>query len=287
MNWASFKLSVHESTDDIRPGRDDPGAPGRDSTQPRCTLRSSVTWGFAGGGGYELSPGGRGPWGFAWDGGQLGGSLRKIRFRRVERPRGSRPAVTVGPDRNETSRGGAEEKSLRLWIAGAALGWPAVIELSGETARRRLTRPTMPAAVSSPRISSAQTQTRSCSSEPSNAGDSKKNSNDSPEEMTSNCGRWMKSISSSTAVAARCGSPQRFAIQSAVMRPLAKASATSARCESRTVGLSPPSQRDTLTLKPVGVSCASSAAPLTVGVAKLSSSPTMQGTITRTFISLG
>src|SRR5882724_5524945 len=99
MNWASFKLSVHESTDDIRPGRDDPGAPGRDSTQPRCTLRSSDTWGFAGGGGYELSPGGRGPWGFAWDGGpllssflekQLGVALRARQCQRLFRRLGFR-----------------------------------------------------------------------------------------------------------------------------------------------------------------------------------------------------
>src|SRR2546430_13908090 len=127
------KLSAHESADDIRPGRDDPGTTGRDSSQPRCTLRPSLARGIAGCGGNELSAGSRGTWGFAGDGGKLGCSFREVRFRWVERPRGSRPTVTVREGRDEASGGRPEEKSRRLWITGASLGWPAVVQLSAET----------------------------------------------------------------------------------------------------------------------------------------------------------
>lgn len=174
MLGASFKLLAHESADDLRPGRDDPGTLGRDSTQSRCALRPSVARGFAGRGGHELSAGSRGTWGLAWDRGKLGCSLREIRFRRVERPRGSRPAVAVREGRDETSGGRPEEEPCRVRIAGAALGWSAAVQLSGEAIRHRTTRPAMPAAVSSTRIPSTQTQTGNCSSGPANAGRSKK-----------------------------------------------------------------------------------------------------------------
>src|SRR6202165_1798168 len=189
-----LNLSVHESTDDIGPGRDDPGIAGRDSTQPRCTLRPSVARGAACGRGNELPAGSRGPWGFTWDGGKLGFSFREGRLRWAERAGGSRPTVTVGEGRDETSGGGSEEESRRLWIAGAALGRSAPIELPREEVWHRATRPAMPTAVSTTRVPSAQTPPESCSSRPASAGHRKKNSNAWRGEIRLSSGRWMKFI---------------------------------------------------------------------------------------------
>src|SRR5664280_91770 len=133
MKRRRFSLSVHESTDDIRSGRDDSGVAGRDSPQPRRALRPSTAWGVAGRRGTELPGSGGSIGGFTWNGGKLGSPLREGGFCRAERASGPWPAGATGSGRDETGGGGPEEKSGRLWIAGPALGRPFVVPLFGKT----------------------------------------------------------------------------------------------------------------------------------------------------------
>src|SRR5580658_10439766 len=234
MSAGNLNLAVHESTDDIRPGRDDPGLAGRDSTQPRCALRSSVARGIAGSGGNELSAGVRDSRRFAWDGGKLDSPLREVWLWRFERSGRPRPTLSTEAGTIEASRGSLETQPGRLRTTRAALGRPPLVEFSGEAVWGDASRPAMPAIVPKPRVSAAQTSPRCRSSKPATSSGGKKNSSVWQEEERLICGRWTKSISSSTVAAAECGFRQRFVIQSAITRRLGRASATSEPCELET-----------------------------------------------------
>src|SRR6267142_4500301 len=270
MYLAVFTLSVHESTDHLRPGRNDPGPPGRDSTQPRCSLRSSLARGVVGRTRHELPRNGQSAGRFAWDRGELGTPLRTVRVCQAERARRPRTASAFGARRDETGGGGATEEYGRLWPAGAALGRTAVVQLCAKAIRCDAAGAPVPANVPTPRFPFAQTSSRNCSSRPASAGGGKKNSSASPPGIKSICGRWTKSISNSMAAAVVCGSLPRFAIRYVVTRPRAKASATSARCGYVTDVWWSPSPKAVLMPRHAGPSCASCADAVGIEVGECS-----------------
>src|ERR1700722_10248589 len=128
-------LVAHEGTDDIRPGRDDPGFAGRDTSQPRCPLRSPVARGVAGSRGDELPGSGEGPGRLSGNGGKLGAWFRAACVRRLERGRTNGPAEATGPKGYGEGRDGATADSSRLRAAGAAVGRPVVVSLRAEAVR--------------------------------------------------------------------------------------------------------------------------------------------------------
>lgn len=279
----SSRLAAHESANDFRQGGNDPGLAGRDSTQPRCAIRPSLTRRAACCRRDELSKGSRDIGRFARDGCELGGSLREARFRRSERPRRPREAIPVGARRDEASGECVEEIPGSLWIGGTSLGRSAAVQFSGETIRHRATSPAMPAPLSAPRFSAEETTTGSRSSRPSGTGRSKKNSSAWRQEVKWISGRWTRFTSSSMAADVECGCLQKSETPSVVTPRLANRSATSEQCVFATVAWSPPSQRAALTPKPAGHSCASSAGRAVTRADGLLSLSTTPSTITQLF----
>src|ERR1039458_9119592 len=128
-------LVAHEGTDDIRQGRDDPGIAGRDTSQPRCSLRSPIARGVAGSRGDELPGSGEGSGRFSWNGGKLGAPFRAAWIRRLERGRANGPAQAAGPKGYGEGRDSATEGSSRFRAAGAAVGRALVVGFRAEAVR--------------------------------------------------------------------------------------------------------------------------------------------------------
>jgi len=247
---------AYEGTDDIRPGRDDPGAAGRDTSQPRCPLRSSVARGVAGSRGDELPGSSEGPWGFSWNRGKLGTPFRAAWIRRLERGRATGPAEATGPKGYGEGRDSAAAVSSRLRASGAAVGRALVVGFRAKAVRGDPEGAPVPTALSPIGFPAPQTAPGDRPSRPAIAGGGKKNSVDSPSILTSISGRWTKSISSSTAAGAACGFLRKSGTRFVAMRRPANSSATSEPSGSEMDAWSLPNLRDASMPKPAGPSFA-------------------------------
>jgi hypothetical protein len=269
-------LVAHEGTDDIRPGRDDPGFAGRDTSQPRCPVRSPVTRGVAGSRGDELPGGREGSGRLSWNGRKLGAWFRASRVRRFERGRANGPAEATGPKGYGEGRDGATSIPSRLRAVGASVGRALVVGFCAEAVRGDPEGTPVSTPLSSVGFPAAQTAPGDSPSRPATAGGGKKNSVDSPSTLRSISGRWTKSISSSTAAGAACGFHRRSGTRFVAMRRPANSSATLEPSGSGMDGWSLPSPRDASMPKPAGpffVSCAAEAEA--VAAASSSSSTTL------------
>jgi hypothetical protein len=276
-------LVVHESTDDIRPGRDDPGFAGRDTSQPRCPVRSPVARGVAGSGGDELPGSSEGPGRFPRDGGKLGAPFRAAWIRRVERGRANWEAQATNPEGNDEGRDSATAVSGRLRAAGASVGWTLVVGFSAEAVRGDFEGAPVPTPLSPIGFPAPQTAPGDSPSRPATAGGSKKNSSDSPSTLTSTSGRWTKSISSSTVAGAVCGFRLKSGTRFVAMRRHANSSVTLAPSGSEMDGWSPPSLKGASMPKPAGPSFVSCGAGAGATAAAPSSSSTTPGITTPRF----
>ena len=271
-------LVAHEGTDDIRPGRDDPGVAGRDTSQPRCPLRSPVARGVAGSRGDELPGSGEGPGRFPWNGGKLGAPFRAAWVRRLERGRTNGPAQATGPKGYGEGRDGAAAVSSRLRAASAALGRALVVGFRAEAVRGDPEGAPVPTPLSPVGFPAPQTAPGDRPSRPAPAGGGKKSSVDSPSTLRSISGRWTKSISSSMAAGAACGFRRKSGTRFVAMRRPANSSATLEPSGSEMDGWSLPNPRGASMPKPAGpsfVSCgvgaeveavASSSSSITPGI---------------------
>ncbi len=234
-------LVAHEGTDDIRPGRDDPGFAGRDTSQPRCPVRSPVTRGVAGSRGDELPGGREGSGRLSWNGRKLGAWFRASRVRRFERGRANGPAEATGPKGYGEGRDGATSIPSRLRAVGASVGRALVVGFCAEAVRGDPEGTPVSTPLSSVGFPAAQTAPGDSPSRPATAGGGKKNSVDSPSTLRSISGRWTKSISSSTAAGAVCGFLLKSRTRFVAMRQPANSSATLAPSGSGMDGWSLPS----------------------------------------------
>ena len=270
-------LVAHEGTDDIRPGRDDPGVAGRDTSQPRCPLRSSVARGVAGSGGDELPGSGEGLGRFSRNGGKLGAPFRAAWVWRLERGRTNGPAQATGPKGYGEGRDGVAAVSSRLRAAGAAVGRALVVGFRAEAVRSDPEGTPVPTPLSPVGFPAAQTAPGNRPSRPATAGGGKKNSVDSPSTLRSISGRWTKSISSSTAAGAACGFHRKSGTQFVAMRRPANSSATLEPSGSEMDGWSLPNPRGASMPKPAGPSFVSCAAGAGAAAAASSSSSITPG----------
>ena len=219
-------LVAYEATDDIRPGRDDLGVAGRDTSQPRCPLRSSVARGVAGRRGDELPGSGEGAGRFPWNRGKLGPPFRAARIRSLERGRANGPAQATGPKGDGEGRDSAPALSSRLWAASSAVGRALVVGFCAEAVRGDPEGAPVPTAFSPIRFPAPQAAPGDRPSRPDPAGGGKKNSADSPSTLKSISGRWTKSISSNMAAGAACGCHRKYGTRFVAMRRPASSSAT-------------------------------------------------------------
>ena len=266
-------LVAHEGTDDIGPRRDDPGIAGRDTSQPRCPVRSPVARGVAGSRGDELPGSSEGLGRLSWNGGKLGAPFRAAWIRRLERGRTNGPAQATGPKGYGEGRDSAAAVSSRLRAAGAAVGRALVVGFRAEAVRGDPEGAPVPTALSPIGFPAAQTAPGDRPSRPATASGSKKNSSDSPSTLRSTSGRWTKSISSSTAAGAACGFRRKSGTRFVAMRRPANLSAILAPSESEMDVWSLPSLRGASMPKPAGpsfVSCSAGADAAAAGLSSLS-----------------
>jgi len=270
-------LVAHEGTDDIRSGRDDPGFAGRDTSQPRCPVRSPVARGVASSRGDELPGSGEGLGRFSWNGGKLGAPFRAAGIRRLERGRANGPAQATGPKGYGEGRDSATAVSSRLRASGAAVGRALIVGFRAEAVRGDPEGAPVPTALSPIGFPAAQTAPADCPSRPAPSGGGKKNSVDSPSTLESISGRWTKSISSSTAAGAACGFHRKSGTRFAVMRRPANLSAILGPSGSETDDCSLPNRGGASMPKPPGPSFASCGAGADAAAAAPSSSSTTLG----------
>ncbi len=228
-------LMVHATAGDFRPRGDGPCAPGRDSAQPRCPIRSSVARGLAGGTWLELSRGGQAIGRCAADHRELGPSLRTGRLRRLGRWRTRRATDAIESKAKSAGRGGTAAPSCRLRSSSSVVGRPVIIVVSKETVRGDAARPTVPETFSTIGFSAAHASARSRPSRSGRTSGGKKNSGCWQQIPPSTCGRWMKFTFSSTAADAACGFRPKSEIPCVSMLRCGKVSAISGRFACETV----------------------------------------------------
>src|ERR1035437_1349165 len=209
MSGSLPKLLADEAISHFGPRGDDLRSAGRDTSQRRGPVRPPAPRRVAGRTRDELSEGGQHLGGCAPYRGDLGSPVRADRVCGIERRIEGRPTVEIDLKESGPRRGGVAEQSGRLWTSSAALERPFAFGLSAKAVRSEDGCAQLPEAISPIRISAAQTPPDGGPSRPVIAGGGKKNSKYWPATPPSTFGRLMRSISSSTAAVAGCGSPRR------------------------------------------------------------------------------
>jgi len=256
MSLRPLTLLVHETARDIRPRGDGPCAAGRDSTQPRGPIRSSVAWGVAGGTWAELPRGGETLGRCAAHRRELGPSFRAGRICGSGRWRARRAAVAIEPEAKDTDRGSAATPPRRLRVTGSTLGWPVIVVVSEEAVWRDATGPAVSATLSAIGFSPAHAPTRGRPSRSGRTSGGKKNSGCWQRIPPSTCGRWMKFTSNSTEADAACGFRPKSKTRYVSTLRCAKRSAISERSVCAMASCAHCRLRATLMPRPAGYFCA-------------------------------